>query len=227
MAHTDIRIRVPRVLNITADEFRRAMRGRFSDDSVITVDVVEPKFTYKIHRDEDAGSPRRENDNLGVMALKHGRYDLGDKDAELPFVNGDWREGTLRDDVFLCKKVYLYDHGGITISHSPFSCQWDSGMVGWHYITKQALLDNWPDIDLASEDAMQKANDILDGELEEYDAYLQGEVWGYTITDEEGDEVDSCWGFIGDDPDTNGILDQAGSEHKDGLREAWNRRSDQ
>jgi hypothetical protein len=29
--------------------------------------------------------------------------------------------------------LYLYDHGGITISCSPFSCPWDSGQVGWIY----------------------------------------------------------------------------------------------
>ena len=33
--------------------------------------------------------------------------------------------------------VYLYDHSGIRISTSPFSCPWDSGQVGVIYCTKK------------------------------------------------------------------------------------------
>jgi len=38
---------------------------------------------------------------------------------------------------------------------------------------------------------------ILLAELNEYDQYLQGDVWGYIVT-ENGEETDSCWGFFGD-----------------------------
>jgi len=30
--------------------------------------------------------------------------------------------------------------------------------------------------------------------------------------DEEGDEIDSCWGFFGDNPMENGIADHIGTE---------------
>ena len=62
---------------------------------------------------------------------------------------------------------------------------------------------------------------MLVGEVEVYDQYLRGEVFGYQvfIFDEETDvweETDeSCWGFYGDDLMENGILDNI-----DGLKEA-------
>ena len=39
----------------------------------------------------------------------------------------------------------------------------------------------------------------LKGEVETYDQYLTGQVYGFTISEEEGDEdeLDSCWGFYG------------------------------
>ena len=43
----------------------------------------------------------------------------------------------------------------------------------------------------------EKAADILRGEIVSYDAYLGGRVYGYVI-ERDGEEVDACWGFVGD-----------------------------
>lgn len=67
-------------------------------------------------------------------------------------------------------------------------------------------------------------------EVEEYDSYLTGEVYGYTLYEQNGFveddveesaepnwvEIDSCGGFLGDDPDQNGMVYSAGN----GLEEA-------
>jgi len=37
--------------------------------------------------------------------------------------------------------LYLYDHGGITMSTGAFSCPWDSGQVGWIYAPKKTFID--------------------------------------------------------------------------------------
>jgi hypothetical protein len=42
----------------------------------------------------------------------------------------------------------------------------------------------------------QKVLSILNAEVEEYNKYITGEVYGYRII-ENGEEVDSCWGFYG------------------------------
>lgn len=212
----------------------------------LSVEVVEPSLTYKVGRDEDPQNPREDWDNLGVMFCKHHKYTLGDKDADDPHeeVEGAWvgarwlsvgelddgddepmraaRENievrnVLHDSIAICLPLYLYDHSGITISHGKFSCSWDSGQVGWHYVTKKKLQDEFGG-------DVERATKCLEAELKTYDAFLEGAVWGYTVEDEEGDEVASCWGFYGATLEETGILQDVAAEHVAGLTEAWDRR---
>jgi hypothetical protein len=39
----------------------------------------------------------------------------------------------------------------------------------------------------------------LIGEVKTYDDYLTGNVYGYKVIDEQGNEEDSCWGYYGED----------------------------
>jgi len=39
----------------------------------------------------------------------------------------------------------------------------------------------------------------LHGEIETWDQYLQGDVYGYTLTTPEGTELEALWGLYGDD----------------------------
>lgn len=97
--------------------------------------------------------------------------------------------------------LWLYDHSGITISCGdrvyPYNDRWDSGLVGWIVYARQK--DD-------GEDWRERAFDRMQAEVEEYDQYLQGEVYGFTLY-ENGEEIDSCWGYYGDDLAKNGILD--------------------
>ena len=85
----------------------------------------------------------REDDNLGVMAAFHNAYNLGD---EAPFstteFNG-WEEMEEHIQSKLhpvaIKPLYLYDHSGVTMSTEPFSCNFDSGQVGFIYATNKDL----------------------------------------------------------------------------------------
>ena len=40
------------------------------------------------------------------------------------------------------------------------------------------------------------AQKCLEAEVEEYDTYLRGEVYGY-IVQKDGTDLDSCWGMYG------------------------------
>lgn len=97
--------------------------------------------------------------------------------------------------------LWLYDHSGITIScgdrEYPYNDRWDSGLVGWIVYARQK--DD-------GEDWRERAFDRMRAEVEEYDQYLQGEVYGFTLY-ENGEEIDSCWGYYGGDLAKNGILD--------------------
>lgn len=96
----------------------------------------------RIERDEDASNPR-EDDNFGHMVCFHRRYDLGDKHE---FADGDALREFLEDkanDVAVTLPLYLYDHSGITMNTSGFSCPWDSGQVGVIYCTNADIRENW------------------------------------------------------------------------------------
>ena len=102
----------------------------------------------------------------------------------------------------ICLPLYLYDHSGITISCGPFSCPWDSGQVGYVFITREEILYEWGNMGKAkvvTKKMREQAENVLRGEVETYDQYLTGEVYGYIIEDEDGNELDACWGFYGEE----------------------------
>ena len=137
------------------------------------------------------------------MVCFHKRYDLGDKTDYRSEDYDSWKELMLgiienEGEVFILP-LYLYDHSGITISTSSFSCPWDSGQVGFIFVSKHKVKKEGIDED--------KVIDYLKNEVKTYDQYLTGDVWGYKVYEIEecnlGCEhkklVDSCWGFYGED----------------------------
>jgi hypothetical protein len=45
----------------------------------------------------------------------------------------------------------------------------------------------------------EKAIAYIEGHVKTFDQWVQGDVWGYQIMGEDGEVVDSCWGFFGQD----------------------------
>ena len=90
-------------------------------------------FTVEVVIDEDPENPAKNWDMFGTIVLwDRCRYNFGhetaDRDTLLEISN---------DPNNIVLPVYLYDHSGIRISTSPFSCPWDSGQVGVIYCTKK------------------------------------------------------------------------------------------
>ena len=53
-----------------------------------------------------------------------------------------------------------------------------------------------------------RVEDLLRAEVAVYNQYLHGEVYGFTLTDKgTGEIIDSCWGFFGENPQSNGMAD--------------------
>lgn len=93
----------------------------------------------------------------------------------------------------------LYDHSGISMSVSSFvgkahHAEWDSGQVGWIYATAEDIQKEYSSL---SPESMEKANRLLQGEVENYNHYLTGQCYGFRLY-ENGEETDSCWGFLGE-----------------------------
>ena len=105
------------------------------------------KYLIKVINDDDPFDPRGD-DNLGTMVCFHGRYNLGDKNHGIDEkMFGGWGEMSAyivkKEKVAVILPLYLYDHSGITISTGMFSCPWDSGQIGFIYVSKQKVRDEF------------------------------------------------------------------------------------
>jgi len=174
------------------------------------VETIEYRgFNINIYYDSDPINPRAEWDNFGAMVCFHSRYNLGDNHD---FSSPEDFEEFAKENKLIILPLYLYDHSGITISTGPFSCPWDSGQVGWFYVEEEKAKKEWG-WKVLTKERREKIVKYLEGEVEVYDQYLTGQVYGYIIEPkDENSKIecdDSCWGFYGYDHNKNGLLDYA------------------
>ena len=210
------------------------------------VDKDGNKYTLRVEQDDMAYSPR-DWDNVSTMICWHRHYNLGDKhdyDDSFEFLLGVAREVGIytdemedmsneeimtelrKDDSVCIIPLNLYDHSGISISTSngyPYNDRWDAGCVGYAYITKKKAME---ELYVTDETWRARARERIDAEVEDYDKYLRGDVYGYILEKEvvveekcpccgkviktytEMEEVDSCWGYYGTCLEENGIGDE-------------------
>jgi len=172
------------------------------------------ELIVSVYQDEDSVSPR-EWDNLSSILAWHRRSWIGDgkrlrdgglnldgpEDAREMFEGRDVADvlGELAGSPIVAYlPLYLYEHGGMTISTEPFGDPWDSGQVGFVFVTEASLEK------MGGNPA--DAERVMVAEIADYDAYLRGDVWVYIVErattcdhgDEHRDTVDSYGGFIGD-----------------------------
>jgi len=189
----------------------------------------------KVKRDPDPVDPRKEYDNLGTMVCHHKRYQLGDEvatcfDSE-NFNSWEELEAEIvkRQDPAAILPVFLFDHSGLSLSTGGFSCPWDSGQVGFIFVSKAKARAEC-DWKLITKKRREQLEGYLRNEVETYDAYLRGDCWGYVVEKAElpehcvirlpnanvpdpdqvdeldldeldWQEEDSCWGFLGYEDD--------------------------
>lgn len=141
-------------------------------DSGITVEVLQ---------DTDPLNPRRDCDYDSLMVCFHKKYDLGDSNTGYNKHDfDDWDElyaQLVADGYKTILALYLYDHGGISMSAKSFlgrahHAEWDSGQVGF----------------IASKEIGHDT--FLMAEVSAYDNYLQGNVYAYRIYEDK--TCESC-----------------------------------
>lgn len=167
-------------------------------------------YKVEIMRDEDPESPR-EWDNLGRMLCFHKRHTLGDKLADLPFtISADMFNGWAEVEAYLEKQgaviilpLYLYDHSGLRIKVGSFQgllpqghAEFDSGQIGFIIALREDMKKEYG-VKRLTKKHLARATKLLEGEVETYDQFLRGDVWGYSIQDRDGEVIDSCWGYYG------------------------------
>jgi len=153
----------------------------------------------------DTENPLNSFDMLGHFEFFHRNYDLGHKNL-FEDLNEAIEYSKSKEVVSL--PVYMYDHSGVTVKTTPFSCRWDSGLLGFIWVTKEKIRSEY-NCKRITKKIMQKVNDNLIGEIKLLDDYLTGNVFGFQLYNKKGIEIDSCWGFYGDDFKKNGLFDHA------------------
>ncbi len=174
--------------------------------------------SLELHRDDSPASPR-EWDNLGTMACFHQKYDLGDEGHGIDHTEfGGWdeMETWIRHENPDCVilPLYLFDHSGITMSTTSAqfrACDgagWDWGQVGFIFVSRDKINAE------CGGRTDEQIEEQLRGEVETYDQYLTGDIYGFILRDKPcetcdgpGEDLDSCWGFYGSDPTENGMSD--------------------
>lgn len=125
--------------------------------------------------------------NESDIALEYGSY------------GGDAAALEKHPDVAAFLPVYVYDHSGVAMNTTGFSCPWDSGQIGWMIITRKKVQEftNWKRINARRR---EKLEDYIRGEIETYSAYINGDVYGYVVyaAGDDDEIIDGCWGYYGD-----------------------------
>lgn len=224
----------------------RTERMRDGDGNELIVQLVA---------DTTGGDGPRENDNFTHIYGDHRHYTIGDgkppSEHEYILNRGGirllYRYMRLFGDpahkhskVLAFTKLGMYDHSGITVYTVPMgrsaehwadSGGWDSGTVGYVYITQARWDELNPGVDPFEEVdgeaklplgsvpvKQQRVWRILEAEVDEYDDWCRGNVWGIVASkpcdhadEHSSDEsiascphsetTDSVWGFIGDPDD--------------------------
>ena len=184
---------------------------------------LESGKILEIHYHESPESPR-DWDNLGIVACPTRKYALSDEGA--PDLSPDacgcdsWDEVEnyliKHHDAKVILPIYMYDHSGITINTTGFSCGWDSGQVGFIYATAEKIKLEYS-CKRITKKTLDRVEEILQSEIKTYDQYVTGDVYGFRLmtidreTDER-EEEDACWGFYGADLEENGITDHLGHD---------------
>lgn len=184
---------------------------------------------FEIAYEDCPENPREIEDLYTTMVCWHKRYVLGDirptcSPDEFKVFLGHVRVDVSKHKSYKVLPLYLYDHSGITMNTTGFSCGWDSGKVGFIYmklekikecynlpkraIWKTIIKNPWYREDKTAREILEEGfpNDekiTVEGlairhmkhDVKEYDQYLTGNVFEKTIIWDEGKETVS--GILG------------------------------
>lgn len=154
---------------------------------------LENGVSIEIEYDQDCYRPYDGDDGIKIVIL-HRNYNNPNKDV-----------GTTADEVLeWCKQnarewfitnLFMYEHSGVALragERNPFGDPWDSGQVGIIALKKS----EWGK---GKGERNAKRLEYAKNAAEHYGQWMNGETYGYVIKNADGDDLDSCWGFIGMD----------------------------
>lgn len=156
---------------------------------------------YEIRAEETAENPRLAEGKIGHFAFAHHKYNLGDEDQTFSidqFENWDEVEEMLRKErgAFLALKTSMTDHSSQQIYLGKPRSAWDSGVIGFCWMSKEEVVDLCGSLE---EDSIAAAKKALEDELVRYNAWRNGEIYEAVIFDENDEPKDIFGGFLSEE----------------------------
>lgn len=170
-------------------------------------------YKIAIVRDEFAENPLEDESNfLGKLFTCHRKY-CPQNEFKDNFEYGKVWDDDLKirknfTKTYYAANVYLLDHSGLTVSLSPFNNKWDSGLFGIICCLKESAKEIF-DCNHSDELLEYMVMNDFKATIKCLNDYYAGDVYGVRIFDdsEEEEEVDSSWGFYGDEVIPDAIED--------------------
>lgn len=146
-------------------------------------------LTVKLYRDEDAQSPQDMSEDKGLfLVAKHRQLwvlEPGEKTIPQDFETLVERY----QDTHWIFPLEAYIHSGVVLALAHTGNfpdrQWDVSQLGAVFCAKA----EWR--------LSASASKAAQGYVETWNTYLSGDVYGFVIEDEDGNNLESCWGFYG------------------------------
>lgn len=112
--------------------------------------------------------------------------------------------------------VYCYEHSGVTFNCSSFSDPWDSGQVGYAYMTTEQIAElGWPKGKKGRKAAAEEYIRRMVGVMA---AYANGDIYGFSIFDKDGNWIESLGGFYSSHYEEDDWLEQMKREAPEEFR---------
>jgi hypothetical protein len=180
------------------------------EDWKIEIRDEAPKFKVEIRQSEWEEHPFQHDDSYTFFS--NHKYINWDNHQLYELLNEEDRITKPEPDKYLYYKIYGYEHSGMCISREPFSCRWDSGLLGVLRLRKDDFEDP------------EQAVDIY---IKTVNQWLSGDVYICVIQNDLDECVDTCSGFYGSDDSTIESMDQVldfkqYNITKEQVREAFN-----
>lgn len=180
----------------------------------------ETGVRLRILYDSHAESPLSEEGDAVILAIfarnrinpAHDRLPTVEMAQDFVAANRD------RESEYAVFSVWAYEHGNIMFkavdigSENPFSDGWDSGSAGLIALKRAEF----------GPDLLKIANGIC----ETYTDWCNGEVYGFVVENEDGDQIDSSWSFYGD-PNDDGALTEGLAVFESAVEDARARLADE
>lgn len=202
------------------DFIEAALREAYDDDAEALLEaVLATKGTpFRLTRDDsDPDGPMMVLEKYGNALLVNrsawlagpmwpasddGMGEVGEAEDEVFSEVADW-SGVLRVLEGRCALVpiYMLDHSGIAYSTTPFCDSWDSGQVGWGYMSLAEARAEWGVYGRSDADVLSAARAAIASDVRAYSAWVEGDVLSGRVLSLDGEHDDACGGFYGYESD--------------------------